>query len=139
MKKIFHKLSKIMYIAAMVALVILLMTIAYSEGDTIEGFWGGVGILCILVILLFGIFAAISVVIGIVAGWKKDKKELLKKFGLNLVWVSLVYGIVWVLDYINKVEMATEYDLGEWVLRVLVISLGILGGEYMLKDHSKDE
>ena len=139
MKKIFHKLSKIMFIAAMVSLVVLVMTTAYSEGDTVEGFWGGVGILCILVILVFAVFAAISVVLGIVEGWKKDKIELLKKFGLNVVWVAIVYGIVWGMDYFNKVEMATELDIGEWVLRVLVIALGIFGGEYMIADHSKDE
>ena len=78
-------------------------------------------------------------VLGIVEGWKKDKIELLKKFGLNVVWVAIVYGIVWGMDYFNKVEMATELDIGEWVLRVLVIGLGIFGGEYMIADHSKDE
>ena len=137
MMKIFDKLNRIMFIAGMAALAVLVLIVANSGSDTIEGFWGGVSLICLLIIFVFCIFAVISVILGVIQGVKTDKVAFLKKFACNCVGIAVVYIVVFVLDYFVEAELPFEFDLGSMILRILVCALAIIGGEYMITDHSK--
>lgn len=139
MKKIFDKLNKIMFVVGIVALVALVLILSYANGDVMEGIWGNISLICILLIFLYAIFVLVSAVLAIKEGFKKDKKELLKKFLSNVVWISIAYVIVFVLDYFHEAELPVTFSLGSLVFRVLLCTLAIFGGEYMLTDHSKKE
>lgn len=139
MKNIFNKLSKIMFVAGSIALIILVLITVNSSNDIIDGMWGTILFICLMVILVFGVFCAISVVLGIIEGLKKDKVAFLKKFLSNAVWISIAYIVPYILDYFYEVPVSIKFEFAQIPLRVFLIALAIVGGEYMFADHSKDD
>lgn len=139
MKKIFDKLNKIMFVAGIVALVALVLILSNLNGNSIEGIWSTFTGICFLIIFICVIFAAVSAVLAIVEGLKKDKKAFLKKFVSNVVWISIAYVVVFVLDYFNEAEFPVDFNLPRLVFGVLSSVFAIFGGEYMLTDHCKEE
>ena len=139
MMKIFDKINKVMVALGMIALIAVVLIAANTPGDTIEGFWGGVSLFCFGIIFIFCIFVVISIVLAIIDGLKRDKIALLKKFGSNCVFIALVYLGVFVLDYFVEAELPVEFNVGNIILRILGCALAILGGEYMITDHSKEK
>lgn len=139
MKKIFDRLNKIVFVAGIVALIILVLITVNDSVETIEGVWGSISIICLLVIFGFGIFAAISVMLAIIDGLKKNKVAFFRKFLSNVVLFAIIYMIPYGLDYLREIEFPANFELGNIVLRVLGNALAIIGGEYMLADHSKQE
>ena len=89
-------------------------------------------------IFLFGMFAVVSVVLAIVEGMKKDKRALLKKFLSNVTWISIAYIVPCILDYFYETEFSVKFEFGKIALQVLITALAIMGGEYMLTDHGKE-
>lgn len=139
MKKIFDKLNKVMFVVGIAALVILVLIISGWLDAFGESVTGAVTLICIIAVCLFGVFVAISVVLAIVDGLKKDKVAFFKKFLSNIVWITIAYAVVFGLDYFIEAELPMEFNLGKVVLQILVSSLAILGGEYMITDHSKEK
>ena len=139
LKKKFDKLNKIMFAAGAAVLIILVLIAVNSSNQVIGGVWGTVLTICLLTIFLFGIFAAISVGLAIIDGVKKDKRALLKKFVSNVTWITIAYMIPYICDYFYESEFSVQFDIGKIALRILVTALAIMGGEYMLTDHSKEK
>lgn len=139
MKKKFDKLNKMIFVAGMIAIIVLVLIAVNSTSDVIDGIWGTISGLCLLVIFLFVIFAGISNVLAIIEGLKKDKRAFLKKILYNFTWISIAYIVVYVMDYFDESAVREKFELGRIALRILVTSLAIIGGEYMLADHSKEE
>lgn len=139
MKKKFDKLNKIMFTAGMIAIIVLVLIAVNSTSDVIDGIWGTISLICLLVIFLSVIFAGISTILAIVEGLKKDARAFLKKMLYNLTWISIAYIVVYVMDYFDESVVHEKLELGRIALRILVTSLAIMGGEYMLADHSKEE
>ena len=139
MKKKFDKLNKMMFVAGMIAIIVLVLIAVNSTNDVIDGIWGTISGLCLLVIFLFVIFAGISTVLAIIEGLKKEKRAFLKKILYNFTWISIAYIVVYVMDYFDESVVHEKLELGRIALRILVTSLAIIGGEYMLADHSKEE
>lgn len=138
MKKIFDKLNKVMFVAGIAALVIMILIMSNwlsVLGDDITGI---IMMICICVACVFAIFAAISVVLATIDGFKKDKVAFLKKFLSNIVLITIAYMVVFGLDYFHVAELPMELNLGKVVLQIVVCALAILGGEYMITDHSKE-
>jgi len=139
MKKLFDRLNKIVFVAGIVALIILVLITVNSSEDIIGGMWGTVSFICLLIIFIAGFFATISIVLAIIEGLKKDKVAFLKKFLSNVIWIAIVYTVPYVLDCFYESKFPVSFEFGETVLRVLITALTIIGGEYMLIDHSKEE
>ena len=139
MKKIFDKLNRIMFIAGMAALAVLVLIVANSESDTIEGFWGGVSLICFLIIFVFCIFAVISAILAVIQGLKTDKVAFLKKFACNCVGIAVVLLVIFGIDYFMGAEFPIEFNLGSIIVRIIGCALAIVAGEYMITDHSKDK
>lgn len=95
--------------------------------------------ICLLVIFVFAIFAIISIILAIINGLKKDKVAFFKKFLSNVGLLASVYMILYGVDYFCETEFPVKYELGNIVFRVLGTALAIIGGEYMLTDHRKEE
>lgn len=138
-KKLFDRLNKIVFVAGIVALIILVLITVNSSEDIIGGMWGTISFICLLIIFIAGFFATISIVLAIIEGLKKDKVAFLKKFLSNVIWIAIVYTVPYVLDYFYESEFPVDFEFGKTVLRVLITALTIIGGEYMLIDHSKEE
>lgn len=128
-----------MFVAGSIALIILVLITVNSSNDIIDGMWGTILFICLMVILVFGVFCAISVVLGIIEGLKKDKVAFLKKFLSNAVWISIAYIVPYILDYFYEVPVSIKFEFAQIPLRVFLIALAIVGGEYMFADHSKDD
>lgn len=128
-----------MFVVGIIALIILVLIIVNSSGDIIDGIWGTISLMCLLVIFVFGIFAAISVVLAILEGLKKDKLSFFKKLISNVIWIAIAYIIPYGLDYFHESELPMKFELGKVVLRIFVTALAIIGGEYMLADHSEED
>lgn len=139
MKKIFNKLSKIMFALGIIALIIMVLIVANTTNATIEGIWGTVMLVCLVIIFVFGMFATISVVLAIIEGLKKDKVVFLKKFLSNVVWITIAYIVPYVLDFFYEITVPIGFEISKIVLRVFLTALAIIGGEYMLADHSKED
>lgn len=139
MKKFFDKLNKVMFVAGIIALVVLVLIVSNNTVDTIEGIWSTIFLICIVVMLIVAILVVISAVLAIIEELRKDKKAFLKKFLSNVVWISIAYVVVFVLDYFHEAELPVDFNLAKLVLGVLSSAIAILGGEYMLTDHSKEE
>jgi len=139
LKKKFDKLNKIMFTAGIIAIIVLVLIAVNSTSDVIDGIWGTISLICLLVIFLFVIFAGISTILAIVEGLKKDARAFLKKMLYNVTWISIAYIVVYVMDYFDESVVHEKLELGRIALRILVTSLAIMGGEYMLADHSKEE
>lgn len=135
MKKIFNKLSKIFFVLGMIALITMVLIVANT---TIDGIWGTVMLICLVIIMILCVFAIVSTILAIIEGLKKDKVAFLKKFFSNLLWVTIAYIVLYVLDYFYEFTVPIRFEIGKIVLRVLITSLAIIGGEYMLADHSKE-
>lgn len=139
MKKIFDKLNKIIFAIGMIAIIILVLIAANSTSDVIDGIWGTISLICLLVIFLFVIFAGISSIVAITEGLKRDKRAFIKKYLYNITWISIAFIVVYVLDYFDESVVHEKLELGRIVLRILVTSIAIMGGEYMLTDHRKED
>ncbi len=139
MKKKFDKLNKIIFAIGMIAIIILVLIAAKSTSDVIDGIWGTISLICLLVIFLFVIFAGISSIVAIIEGLKSDKRAFIKKYLYNITWISIAFIVVYVLDYFDESVVHEKLELGRIVLRILVTSIAIMGGEYMLTDHSKED
>ena len=138
MKEKFDKLNKIMFASGMIAIITIVLIVANSTNEVIDGIWGTISLICLLVIFLFVIFAAISAVLAIVEGIKKDKRALLKKILSNVTWIAVVYIVTYGMEYFYKSELPTKVEAGKIAFRVLVTALAIMGGEYMVSNHSKE-
>jgi len=134
----FDKLNKIIFVAGIVAIITLVLIVVNFTNEVIEGVWGTISLLCLLVIFLFGMFAVLSVVLAIIEGMKKDKRALLKKFLSNVTWISIAYIVPCILDYFYETEFSMKFEFGKIAFRVLATALAIMGGEYMITDHSKE-
>ena len=139
MKKIFHKINKIVFVAGMISLLVLVLIVMNSSSEVIEGVWGALGVLCLLVIFLFVIFIAISAILVVVEGLKTDKVAFLKKYRDNVIWMTIVYTVPIVMDCFYEAALPDLFKLGNMVLRILLTALAIMGGEYMIADHSKED
>jgi len=128
-----------MFTAGIIAIIVLVLIAVNSTSDVIDGIWGTISLICLLVIFLFVIFAGISTILAIVEGLKKDARAFLKKMLYNVTWISIAYIVVYVMDYFDESVVHEKLELGRIALRILVTSLAIMGGEYMLADHSKEE
>lgn len=139
MKKIFDKLNKVIFVAGIAAMVIMVLILSNwlsAFGDDITGI---IMMICICVACVFVVFAAISVVLATIDGFKKDKTAFLKKFISNIVLITIAYIVVFVLDYFHVAELPMDLNLGKVVLQIVVCALAIIGGEYMITDHSKEK
>ena len=139
MKMKFDKLNKMMFVAGMIAIIVLVLIAVNSTNDVIDGIWGTISGVCFLVIFFFLIFAGISTVLAIIEGLKKDKRAFIKKCLYNITWISIAFIVVYVMDYFDESAVHEKLVLSIIVLRILVTSLAIMGGEYMLADHSKEK
>lgn len=139
MKKLYDKFNKIVFIAGMVALVILLLIIVSSPDDTIDGIWGMISMICILVLFVFGIFGVIAAACAIVEGIKEQKITFLKKFLSYVLGISIAYVGMFVWDYYREGDLVKEFEFGRTVLRIMVSSLALLAGEYMVLWHGKEK
>ena len=139
MKKIFNRLSKIMFVLGLIALIIMVLIVANTTNATIDGIWGTVMLVCLVIIFVFCMFATVSVMLAIIEGLKNDKVSFLKKFFSNVVWITIAYIVPYVLDYFYEFTVPIRFEIGKIVLRVFLTALAIIGGEYMLADHSKEE
>ena len=139
MKKIFNKLSKIMFVLGIITLIIMALIVANTTNATIDGIWGTVMLVCLIIIFVFCMFATVSVMLAIIEGLKNDKVSFLKKFFSNVVWITIAYVVPYSLDYFYEFTVPIRFEIGKIVLRVFLTALAIIGGEYMLADHSKEE
>ncbi|MBE7043873.1 MAG: hypothetical protein E7399_10370 [Ruminococcaceae bacterium] len=139
MKKILDRLNKIVFVAGIMAAIIILLMAVIDSVETIDGVWGTLFVICILLISVFAIFVVISMIMAIVDGVKKDKVAFLKKVLSNIVFISIVYMIPYGLVFFYEIEFPADLQLGNIVIRILITTLSIIGGEYMLANHSKEE
>lgn len=127
-----------MFVLGIIALIILVLIVANTANDSIDGIWGIAILICLVVIFVFCIFAIISVVLAIMKGLKKDKATFLKKFLSNIVLMTIAYLVPYILDCFYEFKIPIEFEFGKLALRVILTALVIIGGEYMLADHSKE-
>ena len=138
MNMIFNKLSKIMFVLGFIALIVMELIIVNTENDTIEGMQGTVMFVCLIISFVFCIFGAVSFVLAIIEGLKRDKVAFLKKILSNIVLVTIAYMIPYILDYFYEFTFPIQFEFSKIALSVVITSLAIISGEYMLADHSKD-
>lgn len=139
MKKKFNKISKIFFVLGILALIMMMLIVANTTNTTIDGIWRTVMLICLVIILIMCVFAIVSGILAIIEGLKKDKVAFLKKFFSNFLWITIAYIVAYVLDYFYEFTVPIRFGGGEIVLRILLIDLAIIGGEYMLADHSKED
>ncbi len=139
MKKIFDKLNKIIFVLGIIALITMLLIVVNTADATIDGILATALLICLVIIFIFCMFVAVSVILAIIEGIKKDKVAFLKKFFSNVIGITIVYTVPYVLDYFYEFAVPAKLEIGEIVLRVFLIAFAIIGGEYMLVDHSKEE
>jgi len=142
MKKKFQKISKIIFVAGIVsiiALVIILFASSVETTDgviegTIDGILGYLAMACIGVAFVTIIFSVINFVLAFVDGMKRNKKDFLKRFIVQFLVLVFIYIF---LHHTSDVEK--ELDILEIVMRSLAMSVGILGGEYMIAPPKDEE
>jgi hypothetical protein len=139
LKKIFHKINKIVFVVGMISLLVLVLIVMNSSSEVIDGVWGTLGVICLLNTFLFLLFVVISAILVVVEGLKTDKVALFKKYRDNVIWMTIVYTVPTVMDCFYEAALPESFELGNMVLRILLTALAIMGGEYMIADHSKED
>lgn len=128
MKKVFHKLSNIVAALAGISIFGLLIIIfSTPENVTIEGLPAVFSILCILILMIFFLFTAISFILACIDGWKQDKKAFLKKVLSQIMIVIIGYTVLCITD------KDMEFNIMRMIAYGIVATIGIIGGEYMFK------
>ena len=137
MKKKFQKISRIVFIAGILALLALIIIVANTSATsdgTIDGGLGFLTLACIIVMLVTGILAVINCILAFVEGIKKNRKGFLKRFGVQFLVMVFIYMFLHFTSDVKK-----EFDILELVLRSLIMSAGIMGGEYMIAPPKDEE
>lgn len=142
MKKKFQKISKIVFVAGIVSIIALVIILFASSAETtdgviegtIDGILGYFAMACIAVAFVTIIFAIINFVLAFIDGMKSDKKAFLKRFIVQFFVMVFIYIF---LHYTSDVQK--ELDIVEIMIRSLAMSIGILGGEYMIAPPKIEE
>ncbi len=140
MKKIFNKFSKIIFVLGIIALITMVLIVANTVDDaTIDGIIATTMCICLVIIFVFCMFAVVSAILAIIEGLKKDKVAFLKKIFSNVIWITIAHIVPYVLDYFYEYTVPVRIEIGRIVFRVFITAFAIIGGEYMLADHSKED
>ena len=139
MKKIFNKFSKIIFVLGIIALITMVLIVANTADATIDGILATAMLICLVIIFVFCMFAVVSVILAIIEGLKKDKVAFLKKIFLDVIWITIAHIVPYILDYFYEYTVPVRFEIGRIVLRVFITTFAIIGGEYMLADHSKED
>ena len=141
MKKKFQKISKIVFVAGIVSIIALVIILFANSVETetaieasIDGVLGYLAMACMGVAFVTIIFAVINFVLAFVDGMKRNKKDFLKRFIVQFLVMVFIYIF---LHHTSDVEK--ELDILEIVMRSLAMSVGILGGEYMIAPPKDEE
>lgn len=128
MKKKFDKMNKVMAGVGMIGLLLLVALAASNEDGVSEGFPFVLEI-CLLAILGFLICLMISVVLAFIEGWKNNRKDFFKK-------VIELFGAFFVTYTILTFLDGDPINFLKIVMHAGIAVVGIIGGEYMLRNHA---
>ena len=133
MKNKFHKISKYVFYAGMLALLGLLWAVSGLASDTIADIMMVIALFCVFVLAIFCVFTALNFIVACVEGWKKDKKGLINKIvGL---YIAMGVGSVFIF-FINE---AQEFNWIKMIAYATITTIGVIGGGYITEKHSEDE
>ena len=131
MKKKFKKIGKLSFVLGFISLATMVMFTFIDRDGEIE-MPGFVLLFCMLCIFLLLLCIVISATIAIVEGIREKNRGLLKKIVVQFVVFMILYsGVSYFIESYNG-------NIGELILRSALISIGIVGVEYIF-ETSKEE
>ena len=137
MKKKFQKLSKIVFVAGIIALIALVLIAFGGEtitNQTVDGIFAVLVFLCLGICVLTIIFTVINFILAFIDGMKHDKKTFLKRFIVQFFLMVFIYVFLHVTSDVEK-----EFRIVDILIRSLAMSVGIIGGEYMISPPKDEE
>lgn len=133
MKKNFHKISKYVFYAGMLALLGLLWAVSGLASDTIADIMMVIALSCILVLAVFCVFTFLNFIVACVEDWKKDKKEIARKCIAMCIGMAVAYVLLCLISEEQRFSMI------KMIVYSTITTIGIIGGGYMMEKHPDDE
>lgn len=131
MKKMFYKISKILFVLGIVGLIGLLVLVC-SGLEELTGGFAMAAFLCVLLIFVMVINTVLAFAVMLIEGLKKDKKAVLIKILTEFGVLVLVFSLV------KWIDRTAAFDFGKIVLQCAVMTVAILGGEAILAKHEEE-